>query len=349
MAAASNDDNAFIILGHGTEDVTKWIERPVIPKGYTLITVAECGIVTTIDEVCPMVEAFSKEDHRDIFMNPIRHKKQIEKFMKGKGIHIYTEGKRYPNLALQMFLDWPAEEHVRIFKSGVYPFPIDTKSFQIGEGSTFCDKLFKKIGPYKGFSATMPPDYDVTTHFDGSEIPTVDEVSDILKTTKKSDIIKSKLTIPLEDIFKKCGPGIYYYVICRSPKSVKAPEDLLELNLIPPESINKYKPYLIKNWTAKVNNILPLIEENIKHTNHWIKTELENTRNEYKKLSSVPLVRRLSITQQKSLYPNSVKNNLGHTSYNLKKSNNNSKKSMKTNKNIKGIKTKKNNRNTKRT
>lgn len=315
--AADISNNPFIILGHGTEDITKWVERPIIPKGITLITIAECGIVTTSDEVCPMVEAFSKEKNRSIFMNPLENRHKIENFMKGKGIHIYTEGKRYPALTLQMFLDWPSDDYIKIFKSGVYSFPVNTDSFQIGEGDTFCDKLFKKIGPYKGYLATIPTDYDPKIHFEGSIIPTVDEVSEIIKSTKKSGTIKSKLMIPLEDIFKKCGPGIYYYVICRSPKDIKGPENLFEMNVIPSKSINKYKPYLIKNWSSKVNNIIPLLEENIEHTKGWVKNELKSTRNEYKKLSSVPLIRRLSLTQQ-----NTLKNTKRNTKRNIKYRNN---------------------------
>jgi hypothetical protein len=307
-AAASSSADAFLILGHGTEDIAPWVERHVIPKGYTLITVSECGIYTTTDEVCPMTKAFSEETYRSIFMEPVKHKKQIEKIMKGKEIHIYTEGKRYPQLTLQMFLDWPTDDGVKMFKSGVYPFPIDFGAFQIGEGKSYCDKLFKKIGPYKGFSATIPADYDPKVHFEGSKIPTVDEVTDIIKTTKKSGTIKNKLTIPLEDIFKKCGPGIYYYVICRSPKNIKAPSNLREMNVIPERSINKYKPFLNKHWPEHVNEIIPLLEENIKHTSTWVKNELESTVNNYKKLSTLPLIRRLSIAQQESMRPKSIRN-----------------------------------------
>lgn len=299
--AAAKDDNAFIVLGHGTEEITEWEERPIIPKGYTLITVEKCGIYATTEEIYPLIEAFSKATNRDIFTNPVRHKKQIEKFMKDKGIHIYTEGKRYPNLTLQLFLDWPTDKYVNIIKSGVYPFPIDAESFQIGEGETFHNRLFKKIGPYKGLYSTLPEDYNAKIQFDGSEYPTVDEVSKLIETNRRTTVLKEKLSVPLEDIFKRCGPGVYYYVVCRSPKHIKSPEDLIESDVIPPESINKYTPYLIRNWSSKVSNIIPLLEDNIKSSKHWIKKELETTRNNYKKLNRVPLIRRLSITQQNNI------------------------------------------------
>jgi hypothetical protein len=241
-------------------------------------------------------------------MNPVKHKKQIEKIMKGKGIHIYTEGKRYPQLTLQMFLDWPTDDNVRIFKSGVYPFPINFDEFQIGKGKTYCDRLFKKIGPYKGFFKTIPADYDPKVHFEGSKIPTVDKVEDIIKTTKKSDVIKSKLTIPLEDIFEKCGPGIYYYVICRAPKDIKAPSNLKEMEIIPTNSIKKYEPYLNKHWPEHVDKLIPLLEDNIARSQYWVKNELESVRNDYKRLSTVPTVRRLSITQQDSIRPKNIRN-----------------------------------------
>lgn len=299
---------AFLILGHGTEDVVNFEERPILPDGYTLITIAECGIVTTTDEVCPITEAFSMEENRNIFMNPQKYKFQIESFMKGKGIHIYKSGNKYPNLSLQMFLDWPSDDSTNILKSGVYKFPIDANDFMIGNGTTFCDKLFKKVGPYKGYSKILPDDYDFEEQFRNSLIPTVDEVSEqIVSTRKQSDKLKKKLTIPLEKIFEKGGPGIYYYIICRSPKSVLSPRNLVNLNILPENTVTKLSPYLIKNWTSKINEIVPILENSRNIVPKWAKSNLNKTIKNYSRIKKVPQIRRMSIVQQEGMGRKTIK------------------------------------------
>jgi hypothetical protein len=296
--ANNKDKEAFLVLGHGTEDIIEFEERKEMPPGYTLITVAECGITSSTHEVCPLTEAFLDYSNKNVLLNPVVNKKKIEDYIGGKKIHIYRPGDKYPPLTLQMFLDWNDIDGVEIFKSGTYSFPINRADFEIGSGDNFCDRLFKKIGKYSGFSRKLPSDYDPVMHFSGSIIPSVDNVIEKISESKeKSDVLKEKLMYPLEHIFEKCGPGVYYYVVCRAPKSIKSVANLMELDVL---SENRYKKYNVNNWTSKLNEIIPLMEENLNRSSrrYWYHNIIEDTLKDYKKIKKVPRIRRQSIEQQ---------------------------------------------------
>lgn len=297
MSAAAGSD-AFLILGHGMEDVVNFNARSTIPPGYTLVTIEECGIVTLERDVCPMVEAFSKEENRAIFANPRTNKAAIEGFMNGKGIHVYTAGMKYPTLTIQFFLDWPSEHHTKVSKTGTYKFPLDPAAFQIGSSGTFHERMFKNIGPYKGFFEELPADFSADEMFSESIIPTLENVKGIVARTNSSRQVKDRLTIPLSDVFTAGGPGVYYYVVCRSPKLVISPEQLMDLVQFEGEKKARYTPYFVTDWISKIPEIVPLLQENSARTSHWIKAEIDSTLNDYRRMMRVPLIRQASINQQ---------------------------------------------------
>lgn len=302
---------AYIILGHGVENPINFEERAHIPEGITLVTFAECGIVTTEDEVCPMVEAFTKPEYKEILENPLVHKKQIRGFLNGKDIHIYTAGQKYPSLELQMFLDWSLEKNLKIMKSGTYKFPIDASSIQIGEGETFCDRLFKKIRPYKGaFAQELPEDYSSELMFHNSIKPTVDEVNSLIGKSREEfkenrsfakqfiPRLKKKLRFRLEDIFSAGGPGVYYFVVCREPPNVMDPKTYVN-NILQNESNKRYEPYYKANWISHIPEIIPLLDADIETLKKgWSYEEAKNLRNKYKNLAKIPGLRRKSMAQQ---------------------------------------------------
>jgi len=299
---ASADIDAFLILGHGQEDVVDFEERPILPAGYTLITIAECGIITLEEDVCPLVEAFSQDINRPVFLNPNAHKSSIEGFMRGKPIHIYRAGMKYPKLEIQFFLDWPTERNTKIMKSGTYKFPLSAADFQIGTGSTFSEKMFKMIGPYIGFMKNLPADFDAKLMFDGSILPTTTTVVSEIEKNKSSGTLKSKLTIPLEDVLRVGGPGVYYYVVCRSPRLVKSPRNLVDTDYGLNEK--RYEPYFISDWPSKLDEIITLLKENVKTKNYWVKNEINKTIKNYESLRIVPLIRQASLNQQRGVASN---------------------------------------------
>jgi len=286
--------NTYLILGHGTESLIDFNDRPQIPEGIVLVTIAECGIITTRDEVCPMVEAFSKEENSEILANPQVYQEKIKGFLNGKDFHYYKEGDKYPKLTLQMFLDWPRDTETEIFKSGTYTFPL--------EKSMECSSFFKKIGPYKDgrklFERLVPDDYSSEFMYKGSIKPLESEVDEILKKTKNVNILKKSLTMSLEEIFKAGGPGIYYYVVCRSIKDVLTPEQYVREMQLNNENSKRYEPYYRKNWISNIPAILPLLDENIATLPKWQQSTALEVKKNYEGLHRVTGVRRRSINQQ---------------------------------------------------
>lgn len=294
--------NSFFILGHGLEETIGFEERRTIPEGITLVTFAECGIVTTTKEVCPMTEAFTDPANRDIFANPRQNKGAIRMFLNGKDIHVYTQGNKYPNLSLQLYLDWKNEDFVKITKSGLYSFPLDREQFQIGPSSDFCESIFKRFGPYHGFPEKLPTDFDTNVMYGGSLYPTVAEV-EAMRLAVKNNVgkLKNRLTVNLETIFERGGPGVYYYVVCRHPTNTVAPEEIKErVQLI---NNNSIRPYFAHNWMTpeRLEPIMMALDETSSSIGPgWQRNELSNILRSYRRLHNVPRIRRRSIEQQEA-------------------------------------------------
>jgi hypothetical protein len=289
--------DAHIIIGHGVEDIIDFNSRSRIPMGYTLVTLAECGIVTNADDVCPMVEAFTDIQNKDMFENPFLHRDKIRSLLGGKDIHIYNEGQLYPKLNVQLFTDFNHGKHIEVVKSGTYKFPLRAEEFLKGNG-TFCQQFFWKLNRYKGFSQTLPDDYSARDMFSGSIKPSLDEVERVIRETPDSRRIKLRLTFPLEDIFKAGGPAIYYFVVCRSPTGVLSPARYVERVDFDDEEKKRYAPYINDiHWNSKIPEILPLLEENSKNTT-WAGAISRKTAENYKKLYKLANIRRASINQQ---------------------------------------------------
>lgn len=305
MNTVKERKNTFLILGHGTEEPINFEARPVIPDGITLVTIAECGIITRKEDVCPMVEAFTKEENRDILENPRLNRERIRSFLNGKDIHIYETGKRYPQLFLQMFLDWSNDSGIEIFKSGTYRFPIAKADLQIKDEpveESFCDSLFRETSPYVGWKQFFPDDFPYEKMFQGSLFPTADEVGTLLE--EKAGVsrdVKKELTVSLETLFEKGGPGIYYFVVCRSPKNIPSPKRLLNSMGSLPEDMEPFTPYFTNNWISHLNTVIPLLEnyqERKVKPGLWLSTYIPNGIQKYRQLQKVPAIRRQSIVQQ---------------------------------------------------
>ena len=258
------------------------------------MTIEECGLVATADSVVPFMEAFSNEANRAIFENPRENQAAIEGFMGGKRVHVYSAGMKYPKLQLQFFLDWPHDKYTKITKSGTYRFPLNAAEFQIGKGSTFAEKVFKHIGSYEGLMNPLPSDFNAHEMFGGSIFPITKDIEGI----KFKDSVIEKVTKPLEKVFEAGGKGVYYYIVCRSPKQVMSPRQLVETLGFLEKNVDRYRPYFKKNWVSNINEIIPLLKENSAKYSTWIKAEINSTTADYERLQRIPLIRQASVNQQ---------------------------------------------------
>lgn len=298
--------NMYIILGHGTEQFVPFNTRERIPDGYTLVTLAQCGVVTTEKQVCPMVEAFATPAKEELLANPEKNKGAIRDMIGGTKINVYKSGMLYPKLSVQLYLDFASLKGPvgkRIMKSGTYKFPLNADAFQIGVGPTFCDKIFEEIPPYEGGPFPKAAGEIFTKMFQESFVPTPAEVEAVVqKNGRRVDKIKKELTVPIENIFKN-GPGIYYFVVCRSLKDTISPSNYVQKLRdfeVEEDIIERYDPYMRGDWIPRIPEILPLIEEDSKNPrvqgDKWF-NPLDYKR-EISLLQNIPRTRAMSLNQQ---------------------------------------------------
>jgi hypothetical protein len=240
----------FMILGHGAENIeTPFESRHKLPAGYTLVTLSECGSVTVMETVSRFLAAFKDNAAIDFLSNPAKpaNKEIIQKILE-KSIHVYKPGQLYPNLEIKALVDWLAddEKSISLMKSGLYSFPLDSTLF------TEPYSIPHSIEGGIGFSKKFPESFaePINNLYNGSIFPTNSLVSDALKTSKmKISEFAKAMTFPLETFFQAGGPGVYFYVICRSPQ---------ELNVNP--FVQEYVPN--KNLVQSIRetqNIIPFI------------------------------------------------------------------------------------------
>ncbi len=246
-APAKGSPAMFLTLGHGDDaDDINFNSRTKLPEGYTLITLAQCGVVTTADSVYPIMDAFTNPKMKDILQNPIANRAAISDLIGGMDINIYRPGDSIPDLGLHLFLEWIRKDkaaaggagegaaaggagaaasarekdrhsaNLHVQRSGVYKFPV-TNFNMPGTNK-------KEIETHSSWFMQSPVNLlikeEIKNMYVESLYPTVSEINTILtesganfKTVKKETYHK------LSSVFEKLGPGIYYFVVCRSMRS----------------------------------------------------------------------------------------------------------------------------------
>ena len=307
--ASTERTSIFMTLGHGEEDLIDINERNVLPPGYTLVTFAECGNVsylnTTVNKV---VTAFLDPANGDTLSNT-RIDNLTTLFGDGT-VHIYHSGDRYPKLTCQMFLDWdiPRIGKHAVVKAGLYKFPLTN------DKSEYIVQKIIDVVPSSLMSFTATGDDEVKQLYNNAIIPTQEELTTILsnRSNRYLSEFRKRLTYPLEKIFEAGGPGIYYWVICRSITMAKSLEDYrdkitdkirwgndvtiddYESIHIPKETLEeqlkrnavyrsvatRYNPYIYE-WIDRYNSVKPLMDENASNPAlpNSMKTKLQKIRN----------------------------------------------------------------------
>ena len=202
-----NDEKLYLISGHGSETVTGFEKRVIMPKDKILVVFPECGRYNYLSTSCAFQDIFSNPNKRALLRNPIKHLKEIEKIL-GHSIRIYLPGEYVPNLTTNLFLNFDKEK-VIIAKSGVFRSfpPMDRTVFKEGtmRFNLGSDKCFK----YSGVIDT-PRDYTNEVHkqvFLGNIYPQASKGKSYRDLEGRS--------FHLMDIMEDIGIGIYYYTGCR--------------------------------------------------------------------------------------------------------------------------------------
>jgi len=291
---AAEDSNAYFIVGHGLDNLKKFHERKRMPEGTYMVTLAECGVVTHADQVYRVIRAFSDLSNEEIIKNPLLRKKALESLIENK-IHIFPPGSLYPDLKVQLLADWN-ESTYHVVKSGVYKFPINMDSFLIGDGEKEA-RLFRHYSDL-GFYGELKDTIDTEQLYKDSLFPTVEEAAAEFGKTRKINDIHKALTVSMDDIMTRVGPGIYFYIICRSAPELPTIEsfDMLESHAL--------SAYASKNVYEHADKIAKLLkaEANAAKTK-WAKNQFTEGASKYSAVEHVPRLRAESLAQQAALTP----------------------------------------------
>ncbi len=249
MSAATVNDELpiYIILGHGIETLVDFEERDTLPDGdFTLVTLAEAGTVTNIDQVAKILHVFNDEGSKEMLGDPLKHKKEIKRAIENK-IHIYknVEGKqmKIPKLKVSPLAYWTIINYkhkngVRATKavlSGVHRFPLHAEHIpddklieqsmdpslnkeQLAEIDRFYIEHLKLSNPFLKYYKDILTDDNLDEIYKDSVYPKAEDVKNI--KVKTPTCLAYKFEISLSDLMKRVGPGIYYYVICRAEDNI---------------------------------------------------------------------------------------------------------------------------------
>ncbi len=205
-------DSIFLVRGHGIEELVDLSERPVIPKGYTLVTFSECGQVTYYKNLIGFTQLFQNPENKDILANPEIIK--LSNLVDYDTIHIYREGDKYPKLSTSFVMDWPNSTNTSQYsmaKSGLYKFPLSSEH----------DFSIRTIDIVKqGFNPAIKDAEEFKSFYKDALYPT----SEVLDRVTSSEIygklpkfyqLNLRLGKTVDYIFELCGPGVYYWPVCR--------------------------------------------------------------------------------------------------------------------------------------
>jgi hypothetical protein len=212
-----NKHPVYTMIGHGSEALNTFHQRKKMPEDKMLILFSVCGRSTYSNNICLFEKLFASNDplHQKWLKNPILYKDNIEQHV-GVPIHIYLPGDRMPNITNTLFLQFEVagQKHPILTKSGV---------FKMGDIPPINRSVLRQAIP----SLRNCDDF-------------IGEIDDPDKYTKKvyREVYKGNV-FPIEykpyhlqktqhyhvsQVFDVIGPGIFYYVGCRSMQVSSADE-----------------------------------------------------------------------------------------------------------------------------
>jgi hypothetical protein len=217
-------DNIFLISGHGNENVVNFKARWTMPQDKALIVFPVCARANYLDKICKFAEAFNDTKYLKLFRNPIKYRKQLVKII-DQPIRIYLPGDSVPYLSTNLFLDFEKDTTVLV-KSGVY------RIHNIPEMNRTVLRKANKKAEELGSPLCVPlsgviehtRDYNSTVH---KEV----FAGNVYKPAKEGKTFKGLKAryFTIRQILEDMGPGIYYYIGCRSSDMPVRPEAYLSI------------------------------------------------------------------------------------------------------------------------
>jgi hypothetical protein len=196
------EDRIFVMVGgHGSEKLRDFPERDRLPAGYTLVTFTTAGSLVISDATFYKLLAQFEKARPELLRSIAKTRGGLERVlgMRSGAIHVYEEGDRYPDIRFLPYADFP--EGVR--KSGMYQYPIRMNEFFHTDGRPI---LFNPEDPE-----------ELEGMYEDSVYPTDRAATLLMKRVRGNNILFQKiLNVPVREIMEQRGPGVYFFVVCRS-------------------------------------------------------------------------------------------------------------------------------------
>lgn len=216
--------NIYLISGHGSEEVEPFEKRQVMPEDKVLIIFPVCSRPNFLDKICTFIKELKDPQYNHLFRNPIKYRRKITKLI-NQPIRVYLPGESVPNISTNLFLDFVKENTV-LAKSGVYRIQNipeiertllpEAQRKEENLGSPLCLPLSGVIPKPSAYTSKIHREV-----FSGN----------IYKAAAQRDTFENlkQRTFNVMDIMKEVGPGIYYYIGCRSSHQAIKVEKYLEI------------------------------------------------------------------------------------------------------------------------
>jgi hypothetical protein len=208
--------NIYFVSGHGSERVDTFSKRVRMPKDKILIVFPVCARPNYMSEACEFLTEFQKPEHKKLFMDPLRNRDKIMRLIK-QPIRIYLPGEKVPNLSTNLFLNFDKQKTI-IMKSGVYRIgkipQIDNSRFSKANYNLGSPKCNDYIGEIES-----PMHYNRAIHY---EVFKGNLFAPLKDKASYNTLTYNNFT--LQHIMHETGPGVYYYIGCRSSHQNIQPE-----------------------------------------------------------------------------------------------------------------------------
>ena len=189
----------FCTMGHGC-DYFKEENHHSVPRGCTFITLEECGIASK--DYPRIINAFQDPLLKDALRYP--ENRQIRQVLSeyygvsGSSVmRVHEQNTYYTDPLIDLWL--PSEDF--IYKSGTY---------ELGRVPTQMISLLKT--PYeKGLGDRLEPD-----HLSQARLEYIYNGS-LFPSAKFAKNYRGNIRIRYSKLMTRLGPGIYYFVVCRTP------------------------------------------------------------------------------------------------------------------------------------
>jgi hypothetical protein len=200
----------LMVGGHGSEKLRPFPERDRLPAGYTLVTFVRAGSLVMTDTTFLKLLVQFERAKPAMLQSIASTRSGLEAALKipAGSIHVYEEGDLYPDLRFLPYADVAGG----VRKSGMYEYPARMRDFFTEDGTP----------------VTFAPE-DTEGMYADSVYPTAAAADLLLRRVGgDSGLFQKVLQVPVREIMEQRGPGVYFFVVCRSVQGGLQVEDAVE-------------------------------------------------------------------------------------------------------------------------